>query len=80
MFIQNTYLWLAVLFAVLGAGLYLGGWFSNADKYQWIGKKMITPMAGLLFGVIFILVIAGLVNLIVWIVRLLYRQYQKIRG
>lgn len=80
MFIQNTYLWLAVFFAILGAGLYFGGWLWNADKYQWVGKKMVTPMAGLFFGVIFILVIAGLVNLIAWLVRILYRQYQKIRG
>lgn len=80
MFIQNTYLWLAVLFALLGAGFYFGGWLWNADKYQWVGKKMATPIAGLIVGVIFILAIAGLVNLIAWLVRCLYRQYQKIRS
>jgi hypothetical protein len=80
MFIQNTYLWLAVLFAVIGAGLYLGGWLTNADKYQWVGKKMVTPMVGLLLGVIFVLAIAGLVNLIAWLVRLFYRQWQKMCG
>ena len=79
MFGQNLYFWLFVLLAVLGVGVYLGGWVWNADKYQRLGIKMTGLLLMIFVGIAFILLIAGLINLIIWMVQFIGRQYRRLR-
>lgn len=76
--VNNLVPFISVLLATLGAGVYLYGWFNHSSKFEQLGIKLLAPLEMLIWGLLFFFSIVGVVNILIWVYRLLKRAYLKI--
>ena len=76
--VGNLFPFISVVLAILGAGVYLFGWFNDSSKSEQLGRQLLAPFGMLILGLLFFFSIVAVVNILIWAYRLLKHAYLKI--